>query len=127
MSFFNWFKKKMYLSRPSTSDVSNEDQKLVIPLEGNSFLTSKSENSQAEVTKQGWVNWTEREDVFSMYFKVNKPGKLKVRLLKLIRRIFHPKNGLMPYYKTFLKPKSGFEIFTEAQVKDTSFFRCLLL
>uniref|UniRef100_A0A914EBZ4 DUF5077 domain-containing protein n=1 Tax=Acrobeloides nanus TaxID=290746 RepID=A0A914EBZ4_9BILA len=62
----------------SLSTSQNNELNLVVPLGGNSFITKKSVNSQAAVTTNGWINWSSASEVFSVYFRINTPGILKL-------------------------------------------------
>lgn len=52
--------------------------KVAVPLGGNSWVTKEAINGNEQVTDNGWINWENKEAVFSIYIGVNKPGKLKL-------------------------------------------------
>lgn len=57
---------------------STDTVKQTIPLGGNSWVTVKANNGNEKVTNEGWSNWENTEAVFSTYFKVDKPGTLRI-------------------------------------------------
>lgn len=54
------------------------ENKISVPVGGNSFVTSKSEDANEQVTNKGWENWLHPDVVYSTYIKLSKPGRIKL-------------------------------------------------
>lgn len=66
---------------------ANGQIKLVVPLGGNSWITTHSKSGNEKITNQGWQNWSENETVFSTYVYLAKPGNL------IVSGVFDVPNG----------------------------------
>jgi hypothetical protein len=56
--------------------VVNGQQKLTVPVGGNSWIMTHSKTGNEKITETGWQNWSENETVFSTYIFLSKPGTL---------------------------------------------------
>ncbi|MES2981127.1 MAG: DUF3472 domain-containing protein [Verrucomicrobiota bacterium] len=56
----------------------NGQQKLSVPLGGNSWITAHSKAGNETITENGWQNWSESDTTFSTYLYLEKPGKLSL-------------------------------------------------
>ncbi len=65
----------------------NGQQKLTVPLGGNSWITTHSKTGNETISNKGWQNWSESETVFSTYIYLVKPGKLS------LSAVFNVPNG----------------------------------
>lgn len=54
------------------------ENKISVPLGGNSWVTIKTQNGNEKVTDKGWENWQNKDVVWSTFIRLNKTGKLKV-------------------------------------------------
>ncbi len=52
--------------------------RLHIPLGGNSWVTVKAKGGKEQVTDSGWLNWENKQAVFSTYIRPAKAGELKI-------------------------------------------------
>lgn len=51
-----------------------------VPLAGNAFVTIKPSNGNELITASGLSNWTNKESVTSIYFRVKDPGSVRLKL-----------------------------------------------
>lgn len=58
--------------------VVNGQQRLTIPLGGNSWIATHSRAGNETITANGWQNWTESDTVFSTYIYLAKTGTLSL-------------------------------------------------
>ena len=56
----------------------NAQQKITVPLGGNSFVSTQSKAGTEKITVQGWQNWSEYDAVFSTFVYLAKPGNLSL-------------------------------------------------
>lgn len=52
----------------------------VIPIEGNCYLTSTSSSGRSGRSRGVMGNWSNADDVFSLYFRVDRPAELDIAL-----------------------------------------------
>ena len=53
-------------------------QKQIVPLGGNSFISTQSKAGTEKITAEGWQNWSEYDAVFSTFVYLSKPGDLSL-------------------------------------------------
>ncbi|WP_290707240.1 DUF3472 domain-containing protein [Flavihumibacter sp. CACIAM 22H1] len=58
-------------------DLYGQEKKLVLPLGGNSWLTKGTGSEQ--VTNAGWMNWRQKDAVFSTFVYLTQPGLLSIK------------------------------------------------
>ncbi len=63
------------------SSVSYSQNRVSIPLGGNSWLRTSAVNGKEEVTNEGWSNWENTKAEWSVYFRVAHPGSLSAYLV----------------------------------------------
>ncbi len=51
-------------------------QAVVVPMGGNTYITSKDDASTGKIGKDGIENWTSPSTVYSSFFRITKPGKM---------------------------------------------------
>jgi hypothetical protein len=62
-------------------------QKLSVPLGGNSWITTHSKAGNETINANGWQNWSEAETILSTYVYLSKPGQL------VLSGVFNVPNG----------------------------------
>lgn len=77
LSYLLFFSVLFSCSGDGVSSSISDDAK-AIPLGGNSFITRKIGSER--VTNEGFVDWKDKETVFSTFFKVNQEGDLALYL-----------------------------------------------
>lgn len=64
----------------SVTTTHNLDTTYAIPLAGNAFVTTTPTGSQATITTNGLVNWSNSNGVSSVYFRTKGSGKISISL-----------------------------------------------
>jgi len=54
------------------------NNKMTVPLGGNSWVSATAKNNSEVVTDSGWINWQNKATVFSTYINLAKTGTLKI-------------------------------------------------
>src|SRR5881394_256714 len=54
------------------------NNKMTVPLGGNSWVSTTTKNNNEVVTDSGWINWQNTATVFSTYINLAKTGTLKM-------------------------------------------------
>ncbi|MBS1656337.1 MAG: DUF5077 domain-containing protein, partial [Bacteroidetes bacterium] len=62
----------------STSFIPHQQERIIIPLGGNSWVRAKEKDASEKVTDTGWENWKDESAVWSTYMSISKPGILKL-------------------------------------------------
>ena len=68
------------LSTPTCQNAATSNFKITIPLGGNAY-SSLHLDSKSTITKKGIENWTNPEEYFTVYFKIDKPGTFQINTL----------------------------------------------
>ena len=63
-------------------------QAVTIPLGGNAYITTRGEGENGKITENGILQWTNPSTVYSVFFRISKPGQMSLFHLTLSKKNF---------------------------------------
>ncbi|HVZ56487.1 MAG TPA: DUF3472 domain-containing protein [Chitinophagaceae bacterium] len=67
-----------YLLGQATLFAASQELTLTVPLAGNSWLVRPAPGGTEQVDSSGWSNWGHSRAVFRIYFRVDRPGEIRL-------------------------------------------------